>query len=387
MTLDRCWTTPFRATRSLLLVGLAAGGLAACSEPTAPTTKVSGTLTLVPNMRPEGLTPDGSTALLTDRMSGTAEFYFYNTTTNTLTLAGSPGDASYDYATGISADLKVSAIHGKPEQAGVWSQGGGWQDLGNIYATGCEFDNLTHEQDQSSGKDISADGTVVVGFVWNGCNPEAFMHNAGGFVSLDVLGAGSSAFKVSEDGSVAGGWASKTNIVGVDTFSLDRSPAIWKANGVGSFLPLGPFDPSAPGEVLGLNADGSMATGIWANDGFYWTKSNNTTYNMGPRPPASDPSDKVHSNVIAANNKLIFGGVGDGFSIGFPLAFVWTQSTGMRSLQDVLVADGVSIPAGLMLTNVLAASNDGTIIVGTALDASFVDQVFVLKVPVAAWGL
>ena len=50
-------------------------------------------------------------------------------------------------------------------------------------------------------------------------------------------------------------------------------------------------------------------------------------------------------------------------------AFRWTQSTGMQSIQSLLVAGGVNM-TGWILTNPTGVSADGSVIVGTDLDPS-----------------
>jgi hypothetical protein len=84
-------TPTFRSIRTLLVAGLVAGSLAACSESTDPTPAPVGTVTVVPepNMRAEDIASNGSTVLLTDVASPTSDFYFYNVGTGTLALKGS----------------------------------------------------------------------------------------------------------------------------------------------------------------------------------------------------------------------------------------------------------------------------------------------------------
>jgi hypothetical protein len=59
----------------------------------------------------------------------------------------------------------------------------------------------------------------------------------------------------------------------------------------------------------------------------------------------------------------------------------------MRPLADVVTAAGLTIPEGSTLTNVLAASEDGTVVLGQASDAEFNITSFVLKLPLSAYGL
>ncbi len=373
----------------IVLLGLMAGTFAACSDsddvvvtPPAPI----GSVTFLANLRAEDITPDGSTVLLTDVTSPAAAFHFYDTTSDTSMLMGEAGDALFNFVSGISSGLRVSAIHGKPENAGLWTEAGGWIDLGNIYPVGCEYDAMTHEQNQSGGWDVSADGTATVGLVWNVCVAEAFWwSDAGGpgaFVPLDVLGApfpgdtdppNNRATKIADDGSLAGGFA--------QTEMVDRWPAVWDPSGAGMLIPSGGmFTDDSPGEVLSISADGAMVAGTWNLEGFQWTQAGGVVKLGTP------PGGRTFPNTIAADGELIFGQTSTGL-FDPPFAFVWTVADGMQSLADILAVNGIAIPVGLTLDNVKAASTDGTIVVGNATDATFATSTFVLRLPVSAYGI
>jgi hypothetical protein len=382
---------PRRRARAAILLSLTALALGACSEATAPT-KVTGSFTLVPGLNPVDLTPDGATALLEDRGSAAGDVYFYDISSANLTQKAQVGSPEFDLSSGISGNLKIVATHGKPEEAGVWTEGSGWTDLGNMSASGCEFDNLTHESDQSSGYDISSDGHNVVGLAWLPvCRGVAFYWTdaagPGGFVALDHLGAsfpgdtlpGSNrATKISDDGSLIGGWAS--------TDQVDRWPAIWRSNGTGFLLPsMGIFTTDQPGEILAVSANGSMVAGTWAWHGFYYTDADGVV-DLGPNPPEAAPDDRVFAKAIAADNKLIFGTIGDGFfSVQQP--FVWTKAAGMRTLSSVLADYGVEVPAGFYPFGVMAASNDGSVVMGWGYNDAFQISTWILRLPVKAYGL
>jgi len=394
VSLDHRWTPSWHASRSLLALGLLAGSLAACSEPTAATKAPGGTLTVVPtaNMRAEDLSADGKTILMTDLTSATADFYFYDIATGTSTLAGSAGDYLFDFSNGLSNGLRVIAIHGKPENAGLWQQATGWTDLGNIYPVGCEFDDVTHQQDQSGGWDIDSAGHVAVGLIWNGCNAEAFLWSdaggAGGFTKLDLLGDSTPevparpplnrATVISDNGLVAAGYASRVADIGGTPYFIDRWPAIWQANGTGMMLPSNPvFTDDSPGEVLAIAGDGSLVTGVWNNQAFLWSAATGVI-NL-------TPSSGGWGQAVALNGKLVFGTSGGGFDPSVP--FVWTQAAGVRSLADIATANGITLPSDLYWDAVVAASADGSVVVGTMHDATYTTYTVVLKLPVSAYGL
>jgi hypothetical protein len=386
-------TSSWRAARSLLLAGLVAGTAAACSEPTALNQLPAGTITIVPtaNMRAEDLSSDGTTILLTDVSSPTADFYFYDIATGTTTLKGSAGNALFNFATGISNGLRVSAIHGKPENAGLWQQASGWFDLGSIYSVGCEFDDVTHAQDKSGGWDIDSAGHSTVGLIWNGCSAEAFLWSdasgGGAFIALDNLGVPwpgdtnpphSRATVISDDGSTLGGWAQDTASVGGTTFGIDRRPTIWTSNGAGAKIPSGGvFTDDCPGEVLAIAGNGSLAAGVWCQHAFLWSTATGAI--------DLTPASGGYGQAVALNGQLVFGTSGGGFDPAVP--FVWTQAAGVKSLVDIAEANGITIPANYYWQAVVAASADGTIVVGTMYDDTFTTYTVVLELPVSAYGL
>ncbi|NUP13372.1 MAG: hypothetical protein HOW73_45620 [Polyangiaceae bacterium] len=332
---------------------------------------------LDPSM-PVDLTPDGSIALLQDNGSLEGDLYFYDLATKELTLKTAVGDPLRHLATGVSENGRISAFHGEPVEAAIWSAENDWRHLQSPYS-GCD-------QDDGSAFDVSADGLVVVGLVWNGCAPEAFRWTDDGtktgvMMLLDVLGEPFEGSKlgptnratvISDDGKVAAGFAQNGPV--------DRSPAVWQSDGSG-FL-LDPDNQDAPGEVLSISRDGRLVAGIWAEAGFTWSEADGVVY-LGTLPTAL-PSDPVYPNAIAADGKLIFGGVGNPF-FTLPTAFVWTPEAGMKSLAEIAAANGIEIPEGVVLANVLAASDDGSVLLGATLDAQNVQKSFVLTLPVSAY--
>lgn len=329
---------------------------------------------------PIDLTPDGSIALIEDLSVIQGDVYFYDTVKGTLELKTQVGDVLRDFATGISATGRVSALHNDPVQAGLWSEADGWLELGSFHPAGCD-------QDISGAWDMSADGSVTVGFAWDDCAPQAFrwtdVSGSGVFTPLDVLGSASPgsgnapsnrATVVSDDGAVAAGFAQNG--------SVDRSPAVWNSDGTGFLLDEANMD--APGEVLSISADGKMVAGTTGYDGFTWTKE--TGMVTIDKLPVSLPSDPSYPNAIAANGQLVFGGIGNPF-FGIPVAFVWTPIHGTRAVQDLAAANGIDIPEGHQLSTIVAASTDGSVVMGTAFDGGGKQKSFVLRLPVSVYGI
>jgi uncharacterized membrane protein len=365
--------TLFPALMLILLAGCRDGGM-------EPSGGVEPSIEFVALSQPVDMTPDGSVAAIQDGSSPVGDLYFYHTASRLLEHRTRVGDPLRTFATGIAANGTVTALHGEPVQAGFWTSAAEWTDLSSPYRSGCD-------QDRAGAWDVSADGRAVVGLVWNGCDAEGFRWDADGsgiMTPLERLGASypwssappaNRATVISDDGTVAAGWA-QTSIV-------DRWPALWHLDGTGTLLP--GLAPDVPGEVLSISADGKVVAGTWGVDAFYWTQSTGTVF-IGQLPGADPIFDPTFANAIAARGKLIFGGCGSPF-FSLPRAFVWTAGSGMRPLADVAAAHGVEIPEGYLLTNVLAASADGTVVLGTAYDPNSNQVTFVLHLPVSAYGL
>lgn len=369
--------------RTLVALGIVLTlGIAACSddEGTGPSHRVTAAIRFVPLGWPVDLTPDGSIAALQDPLSGTGDLYFYHTATGVLEYRTQVGSPLRDFATGLSATGVVTALHGDPVQAGFWTDRSEWTDLASAYNEGCGADF-------AGAWDVSADGATIVGLVWNGCGAEAFRWEGRGrgiMTPLALLGApftGSSnppanrATVIADDGGIAAGWA--------QTEQVDRWPAFWRADGTGELLTGNTAD--QPGEVLSISADGRVLAGTWGGQAFYWTEAGGTIL-LGLLPGADPFFDPAYANAVAADGRLIFGTSGNPF-FTTPRPWVWTAHDGMRELAPVLADAGLTLPAGYALTGVVAASTDGTRLLGTATNDRFQTVSFVLTLPISAFGL
>jgi hypothetical protein len=366
----------------LLVAGALLGGLAGCSDEssTGPSAGPVPGIRFVNLSMPVDLTPSGDLAAIQDGTSPTGDLYFYHTATGALEYKTRVGDPLRTFASALSANGVVTALHNEPVQAGFWTAQSEWTDLATPYLSGCDAD-------YAGAWDVSADGRIVVGLLWNGCGAEAFRWDGGGsgiMTPLQLLGesfTGSSnppanrATVISDDGSTIAGWA-QTSIV-------DRAPAIWKADGSG-FMLTG-FTSDAPGEVLSISADGKMVAGTWSDSAFYWTAATGVV-NIGKLPNDGSFVGGTYANAVAADGKLIFGTDGSPF-FTLPRPFVWTAAGGMQQLDSLAIAHGVTIPQGYLLTNVQAASADGTVVLGSAYDPNFNQVTFVLTLPSSAYGL
>jgi len=261
----------------------------------------------------------------------------------------------------------------------------------------------------SEAHDVSADGSVVVGYsqadVGQHVDGEAFRWTqSGGMTSLGVMPghATSWANGVSADGSVvvgtSGGWGGKA-------FRWTQSGGM-----VDLGCPAGGFWSVAHA----VSADGSVVVGDWAaegawEDGFRWTEADGMV-SLG-----SGGVNYIHD--VSADGSVVVGmsltlgavfwteeqglvALGDlaefpdsraeGVSEDGSLivgtydsgAFLWDATNGMRDLTELLIADGVDL-AGRELGRASDVSLDGqrAVVVGTGYDPSVGFRGWVAVIP------
>lgn len=355
------------------------GLLTACSDSTGSSGNEPGRVAFFPFAYPQGVSPDGKSVSFQDLAGPTgAEIYLYDVATRTLTLATQAGSNMNDIAHGISNNGVIVSAYSVPVEAATWSQANGWQAIASPFATGC--DPFVGEA-----WSVSADGSVVVGHMYDGCRNMAFMHSGGTTTMLEQVGTpspgdtapASRASVVSSDGSTAGGYSTLG--------SLDRWPTIWHADGSGFLLPTGGvFPDDCPGQVNSLSADGSMAGGVWCQHAFYWTQAGGPV-DLGLLPSSLEP-DESFINAITDNGQLLFGTNGNGFN-NPQNATVWTSASGLRALQEVAKQYFVPFPGSMTLLTAAGASDDGAVVIGQGLDADGNFGRYVLTMPVSAYGL
>ncbi len=232
------------------------------------------------------------------------------TATGGLPLA--PGSGLEGVATAVSADGSVIAgylINGEEREAFRWTVEAGLLRLGDL--SGGDL--------YSTAADISADGTVIVGVGRTGTGDEAFRWNeeSGGMAGLGDLPGGlfrSGSSAVSSNGSVIVGGG--TSQLGIEAF---RWTAAQGMVGLGD-LPGGEFRSSA----FAVSGDGSIIVGV------------------GTSPLPEFPSE----------------------------AFIWDEARGLRSLRAVLIGDFGLDLSGWILSGATGISMDGMTIVGTGYGPS-----------------
>ncbi len=155
-------------------------------------------ITLADRALPSDVGANGSMVVGSFRNGG--GFYWMPTTGVVFVGGKNASSVSRDGKTivGTAFDQRIS-------QAAIWLRSAEWKVLGSVVPNAVPCDDLL-----SSAYDSSADGKVVVGLAWNGCNfARAFRwEESTGMVDLGstVPGRSSRANGVSGDGRVVVGW-------------------------------------------------------------------------------------------------------------------------------------------------------------------------------------
>jgi probable HAF family extracellular repeat protein len=213
---------------------------------------------------------------------------------------------------------------------------------------------------QSSATGVSADGTVVVGWVnslppFPGGNAQAFRWTeATGMVGLGFIPTVGDDFSeargVSGDGSVVVGNSNEfafrwTQATGMEPLpGLGGNSNVDRARGV-----------SADGTVIVGSSDSPSSV---VEEAFRWTQSTGTV-GLGDLPGSLYSSG---AEAVSADGSVIVGSSSSGTSS----AFIWDADHGMRNLQDLLVNSYglASSLTGWTLSSATAVSGDGRIIAG-----------------------
>ena len=202
----------------------------------------------------------------------------------------------------------------------------------------------------STGWDVSASGSVVVGTSDSASGSQAFRWTAlGGMEALGVLPGASTASEahgVSDDGTVViGGSTSTTTSEAFRWTSGDGMQGLGELPG-GNHLSLA-YGISGDGSAV-VGYSGSSSAPFWGHEAFLWTSATGMT-GLGDLSGGS-----VHSEAwgVSSDGSAVAGwGSGPGTQ-----AFYWTPSGGMDGLGD--------LPGGATNSSAYGISDDGMAVVG-----------------------
>ncbi len=293
--------------------------------------------------------------------SGYSEAFRWTEASGMVGLGYLPGGVN-SRATGVSADGSVVVGDGNTTVAIEpfrWTAGSGMVGLGN----------LSQRYNIGRANGVSADGSVVVGDSdvehpsdSIGSTPEAFRWTAGsgmvGLGSLDAKDPYSEAWAASADGSV---------VVGDSDSPVGHEAFRWTA-GSGMVRLGGEFVPghSVFSYARGVSADGSVVVGYYltaaGHEAFRWTAGSGIV-GLGELPGGGFTS---LARGVSADGSVVVGASSAGPDDG---AFIWDSTHKMRSLRDVLLAEGLAADLlGWRLFDATAISADGTTVVGWGLN-------------------
>jgi len=257
-------------------------------------------------------------------------------------LPGGSTQGSLAYATSADGSVVVGiSTSVKGSEAFRWTESGGMMGLG--FLPGLNFLSEAH--------DVSADGSVVVGYsIKDPFVSEAFRWTAStGMVGLGDLPGGnieSNAQGVSADGSVVVGYSKSGTNNTWEAF-------LWTESG--GMIGLGDLPGGSGSYAYDVSPDGSIVVGYASGQLFRWTNAGGMEVlggvgNFGNFAVSADGS--VIVGILDANDSV----------------FIYTDVDGIRNLKSVLENDyGIDL-TGWILRNAPGISDDGTVIIGDALN-------------------
>jgi probable HAF family extracellular repeat protein len=314
----------------------------------------------------EGMNADG-TVIVGDANDSSNQYQAFRWTNGSTTGLGYLSGGTNSHSGGVSSDGSVvvgwgtsSAACPNDNQAFRWSGGG----LVGLAGAGC----------QTLANGTNTDGTVVVGYTYQGGPTQAFRWTNG---NTNLLGfpqgyTNSMARGVSPDGATLIGNSDDNN----------RNAQGWRWTN-GSWSLLGFMSGHNSNAPQALSADGSIVAGAAYNyqstsaptdyQAFRWT--NGSFSGLGFL-----PSYTTGSGVggMSAGGTVI---VGDSWDANQAhKAFRWTAIDGMKSIEDLLTAIGASF-TGWQLSSALAVSADGTTVGGFGTDPQGRQGAWIARIP------
>jgi probable HAF family extracellular repeat protein len=283
-----------------------------------------------------------------------------------------PGVAGRGYVDAISGDGRVAV--GDYQISGGYSRAWRYAD-GVVTELGSLAPGVPTAQ--SAARDVSDDGSRVVGYsTWQG-NERAFVWVEGAtggvegneqMYALRAIAGGNNrtgAYAISGDGRYAGGYS--------DGDGYTRTAVRWDLDdledGAGP-VPhnLGSLSAGSQSTALALSGDGSMAVG-WAYDAdgrmraFRWLEgaSDGVIDNVEMKDIGDLGGQTSVATAVTRDGTWVIGQ--SETEEGIDLGFRWSEATGMESIADWLARQGVDTE-GFVLEIANGISDDGNVVVG-----------------------
>jgi probable HAF family extracellular repeat protein len=285
---------------------------------------------------------------------GTGGGFFWMPTSGVVYIGGTAASAqSRDGRTIVGEAADANKIR----QAGIWQRAAEWRLLGSIVPNAKPCDDLL-----SNINDTSADGRVMVGLAWNGCNiARAFRwEESTGMVDLGstVTNRSTRANGISGDGKVIVGWQELTT-------------GFWQgARWINNTQSLFTGPEGLVGQAFAANADGSIVVGQVCRPGaiadqsaWIWTTRDGLECLPVPRlRPALEGAFLGRAEATSDDGRVI----GGGHSFGLESESVLWIDRQPYYLKDYLRAHGVdnAFEGWVNTGSITDISRDGKIIVG-----------------------
>jgi probable HAF family extracellular repeat protein len=326
------------------------------------------------NSSATAISADGSTVVGQSASASGTEAFRWTSRDGIVGLGDLAGGSFYSSATAVSADgaIIVGQSRGSSEEG--YDEAFRWTSSSGMVGFLSDYNDLFC----SVAYAVSADGATVVGslerfaFRWT---------SNGGWMSLPsgAHGLGIHANGVSADGSiiVGGGW---------DQYAGEA--LLWTSSG--DVVGLGHLANGLYSSANAVSADGSTVvgwsetTGWPATEAFLWTSSDGMV-GLGQL-AGGELIGYSTATSVSADGSIV---VGNSTSARGEEAFIWDDTNGMRSLEDVLIDDYGLDLTGWDLTSATGISADGQTIVGYGINPDGHTEAWIATVPIpgAIWLL
>lgn len=325
---------------------------------------------VLPGIYPLDMSVDGSVIVGNDinfeTVRWTRESGVVNLGRGTFPLgvgAGSP-DISDD---GTKISATIITADGTLATQGLWTEGLGWVDL----MPPTPADGGIIDLSLGSAWGISGDGSSVVGLYWRPGNFDTGGAHAsigstpGAVMDLGSSGGNSRANHANFDGSVVVGWDEQP-------FG-NWQPTVWE-NGV--LTRLLPADDESFSTADYVNPAGTIIGGNQVRPIFdyqeavLWHKNGNDwdAQVLGALPGTVGPRGSATVRSMTPDGSKVVG-----FNVFNPTSaatgFIWTEEDGMVDVKDFLDDQGIVVPSDMIILDLTAISEDGTIMTGVGVSS------------------
>jgi probable HAF family extracellular repeat protein len=284
-------------------------------------------------------------------------------------LPPGPHDGS-SQANAVNADGSVIVGYAS-EQAYRWTAttgmvGLGWRDPLNPNRTSVAFGT-------------NADGTIIVG---DGTSPNSGFREAWrwtqatGMVGLGFLDLGfrqSSALGISADGNVIVGYSNRTGLI-TEAFRWTQAAGMV---GIGF---IDPVSATRSSFAYAANANGSAIVGFDTSSGtrqaFRWTEATGMV-GLGWLNPLS-PTRESRAYAVNADGTVVVGADNSRVGLASSEAIRWTAANGIQAVKDLAQASGANL-TGWTLFEARGVSADGNIVTGFGIDPNGFRQAWLFR--------